>query len=285
VGSDWAAWLALVLSLLTPLFLFMARHWLREHIVRAVQFGFDSRLEKFRAELRKDEEELKSDLRANEAQISALRDGVLSGRAQRQALLDKRKLEAVEHVWSSVVAYTPYKSLSSMLHTFKHEEVSKRIKRDTKLQQFFGELIVNLNLEAPESLAYRERPFVSPLGWAYYSAYSTILAGAFARAKMLSLGVDFGDFLDVDAFRNLLKTALPEYAVYIDTLGGTGSHHQLIDVLEKKLLDELQRTLMGAESDQQNIEQAAIIVKSVESANAELARQKATGAGVTAPQC
>jgi hypothetical protein len=46
----------------------------------------------------KSEDAFKSELRSKEAEIAALRDGILSGRMQRQALLDKRPMEAVEKV-------------------------------------------------------------------------------------------------------------------------------------------------------------------------------------------
>jgi hypothetical protein len=55
-----------------------------------------------RAELRKNEESFKSDLRDKEAEISTLRTNILSGSAGRQALLDKRRFEAVEKVWANV---------------------------------------------------------------------------------------------------------------------------------------------------------------------------------------
>jgi hypothetical protein len=50
------------------------------------------------AELHKSDDAFKSELRSKEAEIAALRDGILSRRMQRQALLDKRRMEAVEKV-------------------------------------------------------------------------------------------------------------------------------------------------------------------------------------------
>src|ERR1700722_19216615 len=73
------------------------------------------KLETIRADLRGIEERLKSDLRLKESEISALRDGVLSGRAQRQTLLDKRRLEAVERIWAAVMALTPYRAVAAMM--------------------------------------------------------------------------------------------------------------------------------------------------------------------------
>jgi hypothetical protein len=109
---DWAAWIAIGLHGVSALCLFIARNWIKASIERSVQHGFDAKLETLRTELRKNEEGFKSDLRSKETEISALRDGVLSGRAQRQALLDKRRLDAVECVWASVIALAPFKGVA-----------------------------------------------------------------------------------------------------------------------------------------------------------------------------
>jgi hypothetical protein len=156
VNAEWVAWLSLALNVLIPVSVFMGRHWLRERIVRTVQFRFDCRLEEVRVELRKGEEELKSNLRAKEAEIAALRDAVLSGRMQRQALLDKRRIEAVEHTWSSIVALTPYKGVSSAMSVINLSTVDKRIASDPKLQQFFGMMTANIpdpDINAPHNAA------------------------------------------------------------------------------------------------------------------------------------
>ena len=96
MDMDWAAWLSIGLYVFSAIGVFVARNWIKAGIEKSVQHGFDAKIETLRTELRKSEETFKSDLRSKESQISALRDGVLSGRAQRQALLDKRRLEAVE---------------------------------------------------------------------------------------------------------------------------------------------------------------------------------------------
>src|SRR5215471_435493 len=77
----------------------------------------------------------KSDLRTKEAEISALREGVLSGRANRQALLDKRRLEAVEKIWASVIALGPAKVVSAKMSIINYDVVAKRISTDPKLRE------------------------------------------------------------------------------------------------------------------------------------------------------
>jgi hypothetical protein len=77
---DWVTIAALSIYGILLIAHFVFTRWTEKRI----QYGFDAKIENLRAELR-----------TKEAEISALREGVLSGRANRQALLDKRRLEAV----------------------------------------------------------------------------------------------------------------------------------------------------------------------------------------------
>jgi hypothetical protein len=86
VNADfWLSILAICISVGLPV---ATRNWLVAWISKGVQHRFDVRLEELRAELRKNEERVKSDLRNKEDEISTLRNSVLSGSAGRQALLD-----------------------------------------------------------------------------------------------------------------------------------------------------------------------------------------------------
>ena len=67
---EWAAWIpTAVLAIL----LFIARHKIKAEIEKSVQHKFDAKVETLRADLRKSEEEFKSELRLKETEISTLR--------------------------------------------------------------------------------------------------------------------------------------------------------------------------------------------------------------------
>ncbi|WP_271570440.1 hypothetical protein [Bradyrhizobium sp. CCBAU 11386] len=101
-ASDIVPWISLAVSLATPLAIFTGRNWLKARIEKGVQHGFDRKIEQMRADLRESEERLKSSLRDKEGEIATLRSTVLAGSSGRQALLDKRRFEAVEKVWTAV---------------------------------------------------------------------------------------------------------------------------------------------------------------------------------------
>lgn len=103
---------------------------------------------------------------------------------------------------------------------------------------------------------------VSQLAWALFTAYQTIVAVAAIRLESLKAGLNT-DFVDKDAVTKLITAALPHHAEYI-AKNDVRVCHYLLDELESRLLEELQKLLSGVESDKESIEQAAAIIKESE---------------------
>lgn len=59
--------------------LWLSRHLIAERLKNAVKHDYDKQIETLRTELRKNEESFKSELKAKQSQIEALRSGALSG--------------------------------------------------------------------------------------------------------------------------------------------------------------------------------------------------------------
>jgi hypothetical protein len=262
---DWEFWLLLGLYLVTPIGLFVGRNWIKARIERSVQHGFDVELENLRAEVRKSEEDFKSELRLKEAEITALRDGILTGRAQRQALLDKRRLDAVERVWSAISELAPLRGVSALMAVINFEAASEEAPRNPKVRQFFETIsrtqvpdIANVKHSARD-----EQPFVSALAWAYFSAYQTIVLGSYIRAKILEFGIEkAGKLLNDNHVKDVLRAALPHQSEFIDKYDPL-SYHYLLDELEKNLLAELQKMLHGEDQDEAGVAHAARIMEMV----------------------
>ena len=98
MSANWIALLSLALTIGVPIVLFALRNFIVAWISKRVQYGFDTKIEELRTRLRTSEEQFKSDLREREAEITALRNNILSGSAGRQTLLDKRRFDAVEKI-------------------------------------------------------------------------------------------------------------------------------------------------------------------------------------------
>jgi len=281
-AMGWEFWLLFILYILTPAGIFVGRNWIKASIERSIQHGFDAKLETIRADLRRSEEGFKSELRLKENEISALREGILSGRAQRQLLLNKRRLDAVERVWTAINELAPFKGVSAFMAVINFDEAAKEAPRDPKIRQFFE---VISRTQVPDITNFKnsardEQPFVSQLAWAYFSAYQMIVLSSYMRAKILELGLDNpGKFLNNDNMKNILKAALPHQSEFIDRYDPL-AYHYLLDELEKSLLSELQKMLRGEDQDEAGLAHAARIMDMVEKISAESTAERAKAAAV-----
>ncbi len=270
---DWVAWIPTLITAGLALLIFSAKHKIKSEIEGSVQHKFDGKIETLRADHQKSEEKFKSELRLKETEISALRDGVLGGRVNRQDMLDKRRLEAVERVWAAVTELAPFKVVSASMAVIHFDAASKRAPHEPNLRKVFEIIGKNAPDDFPTALAHNERPFVSPITWALFSAYQTIIGFAYMRAKILELGIEgAGEFLNTEHVKNLLKTTLPDRAKFIDQRD-IGAHYYLLGELEERLLAELMNTLEGVEVDEAAIAQSAKIMKAVDEVVADDASQ------------
>lgn len=249
--------------------LFAAAIWLMRSVIterlsRSIQFEFDQKLEVLRTAQRKSEEVFKADLRAKDAQIELLRSGAITGLASRQAALDKRRIEAVGQLWSSVVELGPAKVASAWMAHIKFDEAAKEAAKNPrfrKLFDMFGDTLDHKKLGSTN--ASMVRPFVSEMAWAIFSAYQAILLFAVMQVNMLKTGLDAPNLLNASAITKLVQAVLPHQSTYLEKYGASGYHH-LLDELESKLLQELQNILKGGESDKASVEQAALILQESE---------------------
>ena len=144
-------------------------------------------------------------------------------------------------------------------------KTAERIKRDPQVKQFINSLLkvhIPNEKEGISKSVYTERPFLSPLSWAFYAAYEAIVLGAYARAKVLEIGYDAIDALDFKPLRDILVAALPHQKNFIEANDAAAYYH-LLDELEAKLMIELRRNLEGNAEDQQRVEQAVTILSYV----------------------
>ncbi len=147
-------WLPAFVTALIWVVIFCCRNFIVASIKASVEHDFNSKLEN-----------LKSELRSKESEISTLRDAVLTGRNQRQALVDKRRIEAVDSLWKGVVELQRFKALSNAMASINMDAAAAEAAKDPKVRQFFE--IINKVAPAIDTLkpstTSNERPFVSPV--------------------------------------------------------------------------------------------------------------------------
>jgi hypothetical protein len=284
--SDWLSVLSLALYVLTVVGLFVGRNWLKVRIEKGIQYSFENKLEVLRTQLRKNEEVFKADLRNKESEIALLRNSVLSGSISRQSLLDKRRFEAVEKVWTAINDFAQLKGLSAMMAVVDFEAIAKRT-GDPKIQMFLDgigagppDVVKTKDIGQLKNVARDERPFLPELAWAYFSAYTSILFGSLMRYMVLKSGLaGVADVLTNEPTKKILKAALPHQSSFIDKFE-PGAYHHLLDELETLLLAELRKILEGEQADRAAIDKARGIMDVIDKADQETKKDAARAAGI-----
>jgi len=258
--SDWIPPISTAAAL--GIVAWLLRNWISARLTKSIGFEFDQKLESLRSEHRASEERLRADLRAKETEIATLRASAMTALSNRQIAVDKRRLDAIDQLWASVLSMNKARGISLMMSMLKFEAVAERAERDSKMREFLKTIGGGFNIATDLKLddASKARPFVSPLAWAIFVAMAAIVSNGVMRWYVAQGGLGAKDFSDHGALSNMVKAALPEYSDYIDKHGVLGLHH-LVEKLELKLLDEFRLMMSGAETDRASVQQAAEIMK------------------------
>ena len=269
--SDWLPATVTTGALATALWL--ARKVIITRLTHSVQYEFEAKLESIRSQLRESEERIKADLRAKEAEIATLRSGALTALANRQVAIDKRRLEAVDQLWTAVVTLARTKAVASLLAVVNFEKTAARAEREPKLRTMFeavatGFNVTNLDLSGAE----KARPFLSPMVWAVFSALRATSMHSVMQLNILKSGLPANGLIKDDEIAKLIKTVLPHYTDLLDKYGSR-SFHLILDALETKLLQEVELMMKGGESDKAAVAQAAEILRlSIEAMSQQAAK-------------
>ena len=265
--SDW------FLSASSSTALILATAWLCRQLIATilkatVQHEFDEKLEAIRTDFHKSEELFKADLRSKESQIAALQSGALTGMVTRQVALDKRRLEAIDHLWEGVKALAPFKPASMWLKTINFEKALESLSENPRTKGLFEQLSPKLDpRNFPNVDVHKARPYVSEMAWALFCAYQAILIYTTMQFFILQRGLaTAAELLDTDKVSKLVLTALPHYQEYVEKHGAKG-YPYILETLETEILKELQRMMVGEESDKSNVERAAKIMQEVTRVN------------------
>lgn len=252
---------AISTSVVLGFVLWLGRGLITTRLTKSVQHEFDGKLESLRTELRNSEEVFRADLRAKEAEITVLRSGAMTSMASRQTAVDKRRLEAIEQIWSGFVALGPAKRIMIMLSGFNFDRVFAEVPHNKELRQVFKVAGAGLDENSIDfGTPLKARPFVSPMAWALYSAYQAIVMQAVAKLRLAELGVGNKQLIDTEDTKKLVKAALPYLDAYIDE-NGDSVYHLLLEILEVNLLVEFRKMMSGEEDDKETVDRAAKIVE------------------------
>lgn len=262
---NWSVWLpALTTSTIVGAAGYLLGTAYKAKVEKSIQAGFDKKLEMLRSQLRTDEEQAKAALKRQDAEIEALRSGALAGLAARRAALDKRRLEAVEKIWTSVISHGPHRLNVGFAKTLKMEYIIKECERDSEFRKIPDTILKMSGFDDPKKFpkvetAEAERPFVSPLLWALLSAYKSIVSFPTVQFVTAKAGIS-AEALQVGEVLKLARAAMPEHENYIDQYREKSIPY-LVEPLEQKILEEIQRSIEMTDAGEESIAQAGVILK------------------------
>ena len=249
-------WVIVAVLLVGGLVLLGARTGIKAAVEKSVAARFDSALEGVR-----------SDLRMKEMKITALQSSILEGRAGRQAIIDKRRLEAIEKLWGAAVELGAFHMAASAMTVLKPEAFDQvGIEDNTNLQQFFqtlsgpGKPFEKLSGASVE----RERPFIPTYVWSIYEAYSGIMVYCYMLMSAAAQGLpNARKMLNDEKVVANIKTVMPHFADYLEKYGITGAAH-LAGPVRNLLLEALRAALQGSDDDEKNLSEVVRIAESLD---------------------
>lgn len=261
VGSWLLTVIGTAVVLAAPLALPAVRDLVGKYVGGLVQHRFNEKIERLRSELRQSEATFGAELRANERQIKSLTDAALSLRSTRQAVLDARRLAAVEKIWNAKLASDRLKMGAGMVSSLNLDKLYEAAGQgDPKIKLFAETLMAGIDIkkDLQELSALSERPFLPPELWALFSAYQGVLIHSIMHLQVIALGAT--RFMKrEDALKPLMLAALPEHKDYIEKFG-FGGYFYLLDVLEQKLLLAIVEVLEGRDLDEATLKRTAEII-------------------------
>lgn len=251
-----------------------ARDLIATRLTASVKHEFDMKLEAGRAEFKAREQELqhtfnmklesvRSALKDRESEIQLLRTNLLTGVAGRQAAIEQRRLAAIEQLWDGWYGFSKHQMAVQFIAYLKIDLIQQQIPTNPKLREFIAQLD-QFDLTPLAEKGWQARPFVSPLAWAIYLTYTTIIAVSVFKFKQLQIGGV--SMLDEDAVVELVVAAFPEKADYIRRRG-TAAFAELLKELDTKFFAEIANMLSGNESDAEMLRQSQRILEAAGKAN------------------
>jgi hypothetical protein len=254
--------------------LWLARNLIITRLKTGVQHEFDAKLEAIRGELR-----------TREAEIAATREVLLAAMRMHHGAIEERKLKAIDDVWNGYLALKKAGAgVAMMLAPLKIEAFVKQ-SRDPKIQAFLAGVFPNAHAAFADFAknsdyiaAERARPWVTPMVWAVYFAYGTVVGYVMGQVAILRLQENPEQFINKDGIVELVNASLEGSALPKINSADNFVWPGVLRSLETRLLQELGSSIRGDEADRVAAERAQRIVALATAANAELSEQPEKGA-------
>ncbi len=229
-------------------------------------------MEELKSGLKLAEEKKKAELAAINSRADALQNNIFSALRERSSFLDRRRIEAVERIWATAVELRPLEQASVAAQTIKLDKAMEVAAQQTpegqKVREFAATIsnAMGFSFEKFKPLTHvvdKERPFVSPLTWALFSTYRSVVVDPVFRFGVIKAGGSPQFIKDNSDLVEAVKEALPHQGDFIEKYGAEALAH-LVDELREKLFRELTAGLSNADWNVREWEQAHRVVQALD---------------------
>ncbi len=246
---------AITTTSLFGLILWILRKWFSERLSSSIKHDYNKKLENIKNTFSQEIEILKFELEERKSELSSLKSSALANLTKRQALMFDKQVQSASRIWEARVNLGKGALVSELSSRINWDFVNENKTPDAGTQRICEEILKSFNVNDLSTIeVMKERPFVSPIVWAYYSAYQAIIVDAYLRVTLTSSGQSLSP-IKTDFTSKLLQTTLPEFSASIKK-HNTSLYPQLLDHISDKLLQEITNMLSGKEIDKATIESA-----------------------------
>jgi hypothetical protein len=223
------------------------REWIILRLSKSIQHEYNTELEEF-----------KSDLRRQEKEINSVRETALMSALDGHRSFNERKAKAIDDLWAGFLETQKMVAAVHMISPLKLDKISEDIKNPI-YQEFISSIVKPLNID-PENISIENsirgrssRPWIPENIWSVYAAYSSVVMEAVVLFKCLDCGLDTRKFINQDPLLKALEKALPDLSIDWNKITNA-SWPTLLEILETKLLMEIRKEVSPKYRDEQALE-------------------------------
>ena len=234
--------------------------FINERISLASQRELQSRQHEFEERFDKVRRDFESIQSTQERFLTAF----LETSSERAKAVSKREIEAAEAIWASVEKLNGLLLSAMTADMMKFDAIEKLSGTErTKFKELAGMFTKEFTPEFMKKVNCQwTRLYVNETAWALYHAYSTILLCGALRMMAVEAGVPVSSVMDESALKKAILEALPHQKPTFEKFPNIMST-LFLDELRAALLNELRKSIHGAQSTEKEVAKARAILNAL----------------------
>jgi hypothetical protein len=247
---------SVIAAALVAVAVYLGRNLVEARLTRSIQYEFDQKFAK-----------LKAQLEADSARLESVRSTALSALLSQRSALSAKRIEAAQTLWNGVIECRKGAAVAMCVELINIDKLIPELNK-SNVKAFLaalgsGEVMTPEYLTKLQSFS-AQRPFVSPAAWALYAVHSTVIVLHITKLKMLQLGEDPKQFVTGTWVSLVAKVLPPDETTKI----GTNQEHGLqwaLGRIEEMLVEEIRRSLGESTAGKDSLIDAEAIIRQAES--------------------